>query len=102
MCTTSMGSSIVTMCERRVELMCPIIAAIVVVFPVPAGPVTRTSPRGDEMRSVTACGSRSSSKEGASARTLRSASETSRQDRSRILAICWAWAIGASTRYRPR
>ena len=73
------------MCARLVELMCPIIAAIVVVFPVPAGPVTRTSPRGDEMRLVTACGSRSSSKEGASARTLRSASETSPRCRNTLM-----------------
>jgi hypothetical protein len=40
-----MGSSIVTMCARRVRLMWPIIDAIVVVLPVPVGPVTSTSPR---------------------------------------------------------
>jgi hypothetical protein len=38
------GSSIVTMCARRVRLMWPIIDAIVVVLPVPVGPVTSTSP----------------------------------------------------------
>ena len=45
-CTTSIGSSIVTMWARRDRLMCPIMAAIVVVFPVPVGPVTSTRPRG--------------------------------------------------------
>ena len=44
-CTTSIGSSIVTMCARRVRLMNPISAAIVVVLPAPVGPVTSTSPR---------------------------------------------------------
>ena len=46
-CTTSIGSSIVTMWARRVRLMWPIIEAIVVVLPVPVGPVTSTSPRGE-------------------------------------------------------
>ena len=35
------------MCVRRVRLMWPIIAAIVVVFPVPVGPVIRIRPRGE-------------------------------------------------------
>ena len=40
-----MGSSMVTMCARRVRLMNPIIEAMVVVFPDPVGPVTRARPR---------------------------------------------------------
>ena len=72
-----MGSSIVTMCDRRLALMCPIIAAMVVVLPVPAGPVTRTSPRRPSASERTAPGSRSSSKDGPSARTRRIASDTS-------------------------
>ena len=43
-CTTSIGSSIVTMCARRARLMWPIIEAIVVVFPVPVGPVIKHEP----------------------------------------------------------
>ncbi len=41
----SIGSSIVTMCERRVRLMWSSIAASVVVLPEPVAPVTSTSPR---------------------------------------------------------
>ena len=75
-CTTSIGSSIVTMCARRDRLMNPIIAAIVVVFPVPVGPVTSTRPRGlSESVRITA-GSRSSSNVGISERTRRTASPT--------------------------
>src|SRR5919202_147463 len=67
-CTTSIGSSIVTMCARRVLLMCPIIEAMVVVLPVPVGPVSRISPRGDSASERMTGGSRSSSKVGVDAK----------------------------------
>ncbi|GBC87528.1 hypothetical protein HRbin12_01538 [bacterium HR12] len=75
-CTTSIGSSIVMMCARRVRLMCPIIAAIVVVLPVPVGPVTSTSPRGESASVRITGGSMSSSMVGMSERTRRTASPT--------------------------
>ena len=75
-CTTSIGSSIVTMCVRRVRLMCPIIEAIVVVLPVPVGPVINTSPRGESPSASITGGSRSSSNVGTSLRTRRIAKPT--------------------------
>src|SRR3989441_3852191 len=44
-CRTSMGSSMVTRWRGRVRLMYSIMAARVVVFPEPVGPVTSTRPR---------------------------------------------------------
>ena len=45
-CTNSIGSSTVTMCSCRSRLILSIMAASVVLLPLPVGPVTRTSPRG--------------------------------------------------------
>ena len=45
-CTNSIGSSIVRMCCGFVRLISSTIAASVVDFPEPVGPVTRTRPRG--------------------------------------------------------
>ena len=70
-CTTSIGSSTVTMCARRVLLMWPIIDAIVVVLPVPVGPVISTSPRGESASVRMTSGRRSSSNVGISERTRR-------------------------------
>ena len=71
-----MGSSMVTMCARRVRLMWPMTAAIVVVLPVPVGPVSRTSPRLESDRSFITGGRSSSSNVGTSARTRRTARPT--------------------------
>ena len=60
-CMYSIGSSIVTMCCRVSALILSMIAASVVVFPLPVGPVTSTSPRALVMRSPTTGGSPSSS-----------------------------------------
>jgi hypothetical protein len=76
-CTTSIGSSIVTMCARRDLLMWPIIDAIVVVLPVPVGPVISTRPRGLSARVRITSGIRSSSNVGISDRTRRTASPVS-------------------------
>jgi hypothetical protein len=62
-----------TMCERRWAFIHPIIEAMVVVLPVPVGPVTRTRPRGSAARVSTAGGKWSSSKLGMSERTRRMA-----------------------------
>ena len=64
------------MCARRVLLMWPIIDAIVVVFPVPVGPVISTSPRGESASVLMTSGRRSSSNVGISERTRRIASPT--------------------------
>jgi hypothetical protein len=46
-CTYSIGFSMVRMWQARVWLMWPIMAARVVDFPDPVGPVTSTSPDGE-------------------------------------------------------
>ena len=58
-----MGSSIVTMWHSRVRLMWSIIAASVVVFPQPVGPVTSTRPRDSSASRRTASGRFSSPKD---------------------------------------
>ena len=83
-CITSIGSSIVTMWARRVRLMWPIIAAIVVVLPVPVGPVTSTRPRGESASVGITSGSRSSSNVGTSDRTRRTASPTTARCRKTL------------------
>ena len=55
-CRISIGSSIVTMCCRRVRLMWSIIDASVVVLPEPVAPVTSTRPRRSSARRVTPSG----------------------------------------------
>jgi hypothetical protein len=60
LCSTSMGSSIVTMCVALVVLMWSIIAARVVVLPDPVGPVTSTIPRGSSASRVITAGRPSS------------------------------------------
>src|SRR4051812_37471167 len=50
-CRNSIGSSIVTMCRARVELMWSIIAASVVDLPEPVVPVSRMMPRSSSARS---------------------------------------------------
>src|SRR3984893_13819676 len=52
-----MGSSIVIMCSSRSALILSSIAASVVDFPDPVGPVTSTSPRGLSHMPLTTCGS---------------------------------------------
>ena len=64
LCSTSMGSSTVTMCRRMVLLMWSIIAASVVVLPEPVVPVTSTRPRGSSARRLMISGRWSSSKLG--------------------------------------
>ncbi len=73
---TSIGSSIVRMWQRRVALMWSIIAARVVVFPVPVGPVRSTRPRGWTASWRITGGRPSSSNEGLPTRTSRNTSET--------------------------
>ncbi len=68
---TSIGSSIVTMWHSRVWLMWSTMAASVVVFPQPVGPVTRIRPRCSSARRRTASGRFSSPKERAWERTSR-------------------------------
>ena len=45
-CTNSIGSSMVRICPSSVLFLWSIIAASVVLFPEPVGPVTNTTPRG--------------------------------------------------------
>ena len=74
-CRISIGSSIVTMCWRRVRLMWSIIAASVVVLPEPVAPVTSTSPRCSSASRWTPGGSPSFSKRGTSLGITRKANE---------------------------
>ena len=55
-CSTSIGSSIVTMWTSRFALMWSIIPASVVVLPDPVGPVTSTRPRGSMASAASASG----------------------------------------------
>ena len=73
----SIGSSIVTMCCRRVRLMWPSIDASVVVFPTPVAPVTRMRPRFSSARFRTPCEIRSESNVGTSLGITRNANEMS-------------------------
>jgi hypothetical protein len=66
-----MGSSMVMMWHSRVVLMWSIMAARVVVFPDPVGPVTRTRPRCSRARRPTTSGTPSSPKLAAEVRTSR-------------------------------
>src|SRR5438874_1067197 len=61
-CRISIGSSIVTMCRRRVRLMWSSIAASVVVLPEPVAPVTSTRPRCSSASRPTPLGRRRSTK----------------------------------------
>ncbi len=65
--------------------MWPIIDAIVVVLPVPVGPVTRTSPRLDSASSAITGGSISSATVGTSERTRRIASPTIERCRNTLI-----------------
>ena len=70
-CRTSIGSSSVRMWIGFVLLMWSIIAARVVVFPDPVGPVTSTRPRDASERYLTTGGRPRSSNEGLPTRTRR-------------------------------
>ena len=71
LCSTSIGSSIVTMCTALVAFRYPIIAASVVVLPDPVGPVTRISPRCSSASAFIDSGSPISSKLGPPKRSFR-------------------------------
>ncbi len=73
LCSTSTGSSMVTMWHARRWLMWSIMAASVVVFPEPVGPVTSTRPRISWASWVTTGGSPSSWAVAGVARTRRMA-----------------------------
>jgi hypothetical protein len=75
LCSTSIGSSIVTMCCFRVLFMWSIIAASVVVFPEPVAPVTSTRPRCSSARRRTPDGRLSISKLGTFFGITRNANE---------------------------
>ena len=75
-CRYSTGSSMVTTWHDRVWLMWSTMAAKVVVFPDPVGPVTSTRPRISSASRVTTSGSPSSLTVAAPDRTRRMARAT--------------------------
>ena len=74
--STSMGSSMVTMCTARLALTWSIMDASVVVLPDPVGPVTSTSPRGSSASRAITGGRPRSSIDSAPSWTRRSTSPT--------------------------
>ena len=103
-CTYSIGSSIVMMCDGVSRLMMSTIAASVVDLPEPVGPVTSTSPRGRSASWRATGGMPSSARVRTACGTSRSAAATPPTCRNTLTrnrptpAIVWARSISPSPR----